>query len=266
MRKPLAFLLREAITFTTYRTALILQLFSMVISLASYFFLAKLVGNNLIPLLTPYGGNFLSFLLIGVIFQNFFAVSQNTFSGAVSSEQRLGTLEILLASGLKPWEFLFCSALWPYLLTLLNSSLIFGLGLLVFGMKLSPNIGLALLSFLLTIISVAGIGMISAGIILVNKQGDPISWFMGMLSGFLSGVYYPVEILPPWLQGLAQVLPQTHGLRALRLSLLQHAGWEAVGSEIMILLAFSLLTIPLGVLTFRWAFRKVRRDGTLGFY
>lgn len=125
---------------------------------------------------------------------------------------------------------------------------------------------LALLSFLLTIITVAGIGMISARIILVNKKGDPISWFMGMLSGFLSGVYYPVEIFPPWLNVLAQVLPQTHGLKALRLSLLPYAGWEAVGFEIMILLAFSLLVIPLGALTFHWAFHMVKRDGTLGFY
>lgn len=267
MRKALAFLLRDVITLGTYPTALILQLLSMVVSVASFYFLAKLVGfQQTSPLLLPYGGDYLSFLLVGVVFQNFLLVSQNAFSGAIANEQRLGTLEILLLSELDLPKILFYSALWSYLWAVFNSLFVFGLGILLFGMKISANFGWAFLVFLLTVSSMAGIGMISAGIILVNKQGDPVSWFIGVISGFLSGVYYPVEILPPWLQGLSQVLPTTHGLRALRLTLLGKVGWGGVQDELFILLGFCLLTIPLGILVFRWGFRKARRDGTLGFY
>jgi ABC-2 type transport system permease protein len=45
----------------------------------------------------------------------------------------------------------------------------------------------ALVIFLLSVLGVSGLGLLSAGVILVTKQGDPVASTLGLLAGFLSG-------------------------------------------------------------------------------
>lgn len=251
MTKPAAFIYRGVITMFSYRTALVLQILSMFITTASFYFLAKLVGfqaNN--PYLAQYGGNYMVFLIIGIIFQSFVAVSQSSFSQTIRNEQYMGTLESLLLSNTPLHKILSYSSLWTFLFTAINT-----------GNYLASTIVLVL-----SIVSLAGIGMISAGVIMVTKQGDPISWFVSIVSAFLSGVYYPIEVLPKFLKSLALILPNTHALIALRQSLINNYSVWQVKDQILILLLFSFITIPLGIMAFRKGFDRARKEGTLSYY
>jgi ABC-2 type transport system permease protein len=117
-----------------------------------------------------------------------------------------------------------------------------------------------------SIVGIAGLGLLSAGVVLVTKQGDPIAFTLGLLAGLLSGVYYPPEVLPQWLAFLSYLLPTTYGLRALRQTLINNAGVSAVANDLAILTLFAAITIPLGLSSFHWGFLKARRDGTLSQY
>src|SRR5438128_1912272 len=75
----------------------------------------------------------------------------------------------------------------------------------------------------LTLLALSGIGLASAGIILVTKQGDPVTWFVGITSGFLGGVVFPIEVLPAPIHRVALLLPTTHALAALRQALINGA-------------------------------------------
>jgi ABC-type polysaccharide/polyol phosphate export permease len=55
----------------------------------------------------------------------------------------------------------------------------------------------------LTICAITSIGFVSAAFILVFKKGDPLNWGFSVLSWLLGGVYYPITVLPEWLQHLA---------------------------------------------------------------
>jgi ABC-2 type transport system permease protein len=151
-------------------------------------------------------------------------------------------------------------------MTILNSTIVLTSAIFVFGLRLKANLLVAALVLFLTMASMAGISMISAGIIMVTKQGDPISWFVGLLAGFLSGVYYPIEIFPAFLQKASLILPTTHALIALRQALINDASLIQVSSEILVLLAFACLAIPLGLATFRYGFDRARQEGTLAYY
>ena len=267
MRPILAFVKRGFLIWKSYQMAMVLNLANMFISVASFYFVAKLVGfqeDNC--LLKPYGGDYLAFLIIGIVFQSFISVSQNSFSRTISSEQRAGTLEYLLMSKTPLYQLLLGSTLWSFLMIILNSTIVLTSAIFVFGLRLKANLLVAALVLLLTIASMAGIGMISAGIIMVTKQGDPVGWFVGLLAGFLSGVYYPIEVFPPFLQKASLILPTTHALIALRQALINDVSFVQVSSEVFVLLAFSCLTIPLGLATFRYGFDRARREGTLAYY
>lgn len=267
MTKPAAFIYRGVITMFSYRTALVLQILSMFITTASFYFLAKLVGfqaNN--PYLAQYGGNYMVFLIIGIIFQSFVAVSQSSFSQTIRNEQYMGTLESLLLSNTPLHKILSYSSLWTFLFTAINTGVILAIAIIVFKVDLNANYLASTIVLVLSIVSLAGIGMISAGVIMVTKQGDPISWFVSIVSAFLSGVYYPIEVLPKFLKSLALILPNTHALIALRQSLINNYSVWQVKDQILILLLFSFITIPLGIMAFRKGFDRARKEGTLSYY
>lgn len=267
MNRVIAFIYRGWITMFSYKTALVLQFLSMLVTTASFYFLAKLVGfqaNN--PYLAQYGGNYMSFLIIGVIFQSFVSVSQNSFSSTIRNEQLMGTLESLLMSRTPLYQILVYSTLWTFIFTLINIVVILAAAILVFKVSLNVNYLSAFIIFFLSIISLGGIGMISAGVIMVTKQGDPVSWFVTMLSAFLSGVYYPIEVLPKFLKSLALILPNTHALIALRQTLTNHYSISQVKGQILILVIFALVTIPLGIISFKLGFDRSRKEGTLSYY
>lgn len=266
MYRAFIFLKRGFIILFSYRMAFVLQLVGMLFSVASFYFLAKLVGVTNNPLLARYGGNYLSFLIIGVIFQSFVSTSLGSFNGAIREEQMMGTLEFLLMSKTSLSRILAYSALWSFISASLSGILMLLMAILVFGLKLNVNLLLSLLILILAVVGMSGIGMISAGIILVVKQGDPVTWVFGAVSGLLSGVYYPIEILPKFLRGISYVLPTTHALIALRQSLMTNSSFASMKGEILILVVFCLITVPLGIVSFYFGFNKARKDGTLAFY
>jgi ABC-2 type transport system permease protein len=101
---------------------------------------------------------------------------------------------------------------------------------------------------------------------MVIKSGDPITALLANLANLMGGVFYPVEILPPWLQALANALPITYALRAMRLALLADASWAEVAPDMLALVAFCVVLLPLSLLVFRYAVEHARLDGSLAHY
>jgi ABC-2 type transport system permease protein len=85
-------------------------------------------------------------------------------------------------------------------------------------------------------------------------------------SSFLGGIYYPVTILPGWLQFFSYLLPVTYALRGMRLALLQGASTGAILPDILVLALFSVLLMPASLSAFRFAVRRAKVDGSLSQY
>jgi len=251
----------------SYRTALLLGLLSGLVSLLQFGFMARFLSEgNTFPLLAQYGGNLLTYLIIGSAFTGFVAVSLNSFQGTIRAEQQMGTLEYLLMSATPLGGILLYSALWNFLNTLLNTAVLFLFVTVLFNVSLSINLLAAGVILLFTILSLSGIGLMSAGVIMITKRGDPVNWVFTTLTGLLSGVLFPVEMLPHYLQAVSSILPTTHALRALRLTLTRGASLTEVTPELAFLVITSCLTIPLGLLVFHLGFDRARKTGSLGEY
>jgi len=98
------------------------------------------------------------------------------------------------------------------------------------------------------------------------RRLNPVATILGSLSFFLSGVMYPVSVLPAWLRGLGNLLPLTHALNALRGALLGGASPAQIGDSLLALLVFSAVLAPLGAAVFVLALRRARADGSLSHY
>jgi len=118
----------------------------------------------------------------------------------------------------------------------------------------------------LSIVSFNALGLFSASVIILMKRGDALGWALRVSSLVLGGVYYPVNVLPSWLNVIGQLLPLTHALELLRRSLMNGEGFTQLWGEFAILAGMTLVLLPLGLLACQLAIRVARTDGSLSHY
>lgn len=266
LRKIWAFYKRDFQINLTYRFGFFSEVIRTAALFVSFFFIGKLVtGTGPHPALAAYGGDYFRFVLLGIVFTGFMSTSLGSVNRILGSERGQGTLEAIL---LTPTPFLSLAigkTLWELTLVTLKALLYLLIGIFLFRIDLSGANWLAVIpAIVLTVGVFFGFGMISAGYSLVTRESSPIELLIGWSSQFLAGVYFPVALLPEGLRQIANWLPFTYALEAVRKSFIQGVSFSDLSRELAVLLGFSLVILPLGLLFFRWAFQKSRLHGTLG--
>jgi ABC-2 type transport system permease protein len=251
----------------SYRLSFVMSLVSALMGATIFFFLSRLIQGSAGGILQRYGGSYFAFVIIGIAFQSYLNLSMDSLGSSLRSEQLLGTLEAVAVTPTPLTVFAGGTALWQFLFATYRVVVYILFGVLLFGLRLGgANFLSAVLIMVLSILAFSGIGAVSGSFILVYKQGNPIRWLYGGAATLLGGVYYPLSMLPDWLRPLSVLFPITHSLEGMRMALLAGAGPSEVLTQLLVLLGFALVSLPVGALCFRWALRKVRRDGTLSGY
>jgi ABC-2 type transport system permease protein len=264
--KLLAFLRRDFREALTYKFPFVYSLVGIFFSTATFFLVAKLVAPGA-PALGPFGGDYLSFAIVGVAFSSLVGIFQEGLPAVIRSAQTTGTLEALLVTQTSVPTILLGSSLYSLAFQSFRTVLHLVLAIAVFGMKLGQvNWPGVLAVFVLTAVCFLSLGILSASFILVYKMGNPLSWFFGSVSGLLGGMVFPVAILPAWIRWSSYLLPVTYSLNGMRRSLLASAGFSEILPDIAALAAFNAVLFPLSLLAFRAAVRKAKKDGTLTHY
>ena len=228
--------------------------------LLPFFFIGKIVKGG------GYGGDYFRFVLLGIAFSQFMGIAMSGFKRMIAFERGHGTLEAVMATPTSFAAMALGRTLWDLTVVSAQTAVYLLIGALFFHIDLSQANWVAFLPVIaLTVGTFLGFGMIFAGFSLVWRGGSPLEFLFGGGSRFLSGVYFPVGILPGWLRVFSQCLPFTYALGAIRKSLVQGASFSALGREVGILFVFSSLLIPTGWIFFRWSLAEARRQGTLGF-
>ncbi|MBK6432008.1 ABC transporter permease [Candidatus Amarolinea dominans] len=261
------FLRRDFIIELSYKLSFLLQLVGIFLNVFMFYFLARLVDGERQPSLDAYNGDYFAFVLIGVAFSLYFTIAISGFAKNLRDAQITGTLEAMLLTPTDLPTIIISSCLWDYLFTTLRVFIYLLLGTLVFGADLgNANYLGALVVLVLTIVAFSGLGIMAASFIMVTKRGDPVTTIVGGVGLLLGGVYYPVELLPSWLQFFAALIPVTYALRAMRNALLADASWSVLLPDIGALIVFCLILVPFSLFTFKQAVRWAKIDGSLAHY
>lgn len=250
----------------SYKLEFFLRLFFAFFNILTYYFVAKLVGTAGAPYLKPYGGDYFSFVLIGVAFSTYLMVSLRGFSESIRDEQMMGTLEAMLVTPTDTTTVITLSALWSFIVASVRVLFYLLIGFLLGVNMTGANVIGAFIILILTILCFSSIGILSASFIMIFKRGDPINMFFMSTSELFGGVLFPIEVFPWWLQIVSSVLPMTYSLNGMRHALLQGYSLQSLAPDIFILILFSLILLPLSLFTFRYAVGRVKDEGTLVQY
>lgn len=267
LNKIIAFIKRDLAYEVSYRLAFLLRLARIFTTVLTFYFISKLFGKGASVHLVEYGGEYFPFVLIGIAFSEYLMVSLRSFSRTIRHEQMMGTLEAMLATPTRVSTIIVGASIWDFVFTSISVVIYLLLGVIFFSLDLSKmNLFCGITILILTIISFLSIGIISASFILMLKKGDPLTWFMGISFGLLGGVYFPVNIMPKFLQLFSYLLPITYSLRSLRYALLKGYGFGMLLPDIGTLFLFCILLLPISIWMFKFALKKARIDGSLVHY
>ena len=157
--------------------------------------------------------------------------------------------------------------LWNFIFASLDLFLYFFLGVVFFKIDISQiNILSALVIFFFTIVAFSSLGLISGSFILVLKRGSPINWLVDTLSGLLGGVYFPISVLPKYLQAVSSWIPVTYAIKGLELAVYQGAPLGQLSGDVTKLILFAVILLPLGIFSFNYALRRAKIEGSLVRY
>lgn len=267
LRKVFALLKKDFLLESSYKLAFIMNIFSVCASLLIYFFIDKLFGSKLNPYLEKFGVNYFSYVLLSMAFFSYIGVGIGSFSARVRFEQLQGTLESLLLTPTKTEIILFSMTIWNIIFATIDILIYFMFGVFLFKINFSNiNLVSTFTTIILTIISFSSLGILSASFILVYKRGNPTAWLISTLEGVVGGVYFPISVLPNYLQILAHCLPITYAITAIQLAVYQGYSVSQLKTELLFLLIFSLILFPLSIKTFKRAIYKACCNGSLTQY
>jgi ABC-2 type transport system permease protein len=195
---------------------------------------------------------YVDWLVPGVLAMNMMFSALYGVGYVIVRYRRNGVLRRLKATPLAAFEFLaaqILSRLW--LMLVVTALLYLGLRMLL-HFPMAGSWAALLLVFLLGAVSLVSLGLIIAARFRSEEVAEGIlnliTWPMMMLSG----VWFSLAGLNPWVQKLAQIFPLTHVLEAARAIMLDGAGLAAIAPHLLVLAAMSAVFLAIGAATFRW--------------
>ncbi len=171
-------------------------------------------------------------------------------SAAIVRESERGNMEMLINTPVRPLE-LMLGKIVPYIVIgLVQTSIILLLGHLIFGVPLHGSLGALAAATLAFIGASLALGLVLSTIATSQLQAMQMTVFILLPSILLSGFMFPYEGMPLPAQYIAEVLPVTHFMRAIRAVMLRDAGLAEVAEDTLWLLGFMLVGLLLASLRF----------------
>ena len=185
---------------------------------------------------------------------------------SLRNEQMRGTLESNWLLPARRFTYLLGSSI-PQFVSMLMFMAISAIEFaLVFGVRFQGSLWLALLVILVSIPAVYGLGFAFASVVITAKEANAFVFLVRGLVMIFCGITFPVSLLPAWMQGVADWLPQTYIINAMRSATLSSDGLPALLPDLQKLLLFGVFWMAVGYALFNWMERRARKTGAIGQY
>ena len=249
----------------SYKVQFFSSFLSIFFTLFSLYYLSKMFNVDSQAGSYISNENYFEYIFIGVLSAEITLILISTLSGSIRNMQLIGIFEEYIISGRSELEIIFASYFFPIFRLIIRIIAYITFGTLLFEFELfEQTINYEkVVSFAFFITSLIGIALISASAAIIFKGGGFINSIYLGLTSILSGVAFPVNMLPNFLASLANFLPNTHFLYIIRLDS-ENNFWDAVFIFHFSMLIFcSLIVLFLGILLFNKAIKYSKQNGSL---
>jgi ABC-2 type transport system permease protein len=262
-----AFLRRDWLVARAYKLPFALAVLQLLLSLTLIYFLARIVDDSRVAAETgELESGYFGFVLIGFSTLTIVEVALLAFSRRIRGDQTKGVLEAVMAAPLATWVLLLGGAAYEILFGVAIGLLQVVLAVILFDFR--PEVELAgaaaivlVYPALLAVFGAAGI--LIAAFTVVYKDPSSLVGLGSAALAVLTGVWFPVSVLPGALEFLSELIPLTWANVVLRQAF---GGADIDWVRVAGLVGVAAVALPLAVAAFAAAADRARRDGSLSQY
>jgi ABC-2 type transport system permease protein len=267
LRKLPAFLRRDLRVQLSYRTAFLGDIVNLAFQATMFFFVQKMVDPTTMPSYEGTRASYMAFVVIGISLGAFLQVGVGRVVATFRNEQLLGTLESLFMSPTRPLTIQVGLVVYDLLYVPIRTALFLAITAWAFGVEFRLESALPVLAIVILFLPLVwGMGMGGAAAILTFRRGGG---FVGLFAAALTvgaGAYFPLHLLPSWVQSAADQNPVALVFEGARSGLIGGAGWSHLAPDLFLLSAWSAGIFGIGLWAFGRALRRERRHGTMSLY
>jgi ABC-2 type transport system permease protein len=259
-----AFVERQTNLWKRYWAWEIVWLVYGVVNTLAITFIAKQVGRDSAAGSTDVS-RLILFLLIGTLVWAYLSAVLDDISLVVTWERWEGTIEHTLMAPVPRVVHLLGMSLFGVLHAVVRTLLIFAIAIPFFDVQLAQADWLTAAVVLFTgSFAIAGLAIL-AGVLplLYPERGTQMSFMVQALVLLVSGVYYQVDVLPPWLRVCSHISPATYVLDGIRGGIIDGKSVADVWRELLALAVFGALLLPGSMAVFAVAERWAKKTGRL---
>ncbi len=198
-----------------------------------------------------YGRRGIDFLLASILALTIFQGATMGLGRAIAGERKDGSMTRVFLTPTSNVTIILGTQLFYMMLETVRSSMIIFVAIALFGVSISGNILDMIVVIAIFAMGATGVGMVLSVITKNQEQYMAVGMLISLPIMFLSGVFFPIQTMPPILQGFAQVLPVTYAADALRGVMVKGFTLAQVMPDIAALLLFALFTLTLSLMLFK---------------
>ncbi|MGE5574554.1 MAG: ABC transporter permease [Ignavibacteria bacterium] len=170
---------------------------------------------------------------------------------AISQEKEIGTMDGMMVAPVNRLSILLGKTMAQTARGLIQGVIILGLAIGIFGVAIQGSIVLVFALLLLGVFSFVGLGIVITSFTKDQETAQMLMMTLMFPMMFLSGVFFPIQQMPDYMQTIAHFLPLTYASDALRKVMVLGAGVPQITNELIILVVFGLVMIAIALPVFR---------------
>ncbi len=206
--------------------------------------------------IVPGNPNYFEFVAPGIMAMVVMMSLMTGLPHAISYEKDMGTLDGMLVAPTSRWAIIFGKVSSQSIRGLIQGFVILALAVVLFGVAIHGSILLVVLLIMLTVFSFVGLGILITSFADKEETATMVMMTLMFPMMFLSGVFFPIQQMPDFMQTIANFLPLTYAANAMRKVMVLGAGPSAIFPDVLILAVFGIVLLTIAVPMFKRAMSR----------
>lgn len=218
-------------------------------------FIMQPISVTRIPLINGVSSSF-QFLAPGFMALTVITGSLQGVATAISREKEQGTMDGLLVAPIPHRSIILGKVAAQTVRGLIQGFLILGLSMVLFGVQIYGSPIIMLIVMVLGTASFVGVGIIMTAIAPDQETAQMMTLILQFPMMFISGILFPIDQLPGWMQYIGKAMPLYYAADALRKVIILNASLAAIMPDLLILIVYTFLTMTIAIPLFDKAMRR----------
>ena len=170
---------------------------------------------------------------------------------AISQEKEMGTMDGMMVAPVNRLSILLGKTGAQTARGLIQGLIILGLAIGIFGVAIQGSILLVFALLLLGVFSFVGLGIVITSFTKDQETAQMLMMTLMFPMMFLSGIFFPIQQMPWYMQTISHFLPLTYASDALRKVMVLGAGIPQISTDIIVLIGFGVVMIAIALPVFK---------------